>query len=153
MRRIIIADTSVLIIFQRIDCFDILEKLYDEISITNEIADEYGEILPKWIKIVDVSNKKYQTILETQVDTGEASAIALAVENDDSLLILDDIKARKLAKKLNLELTGTLGILLKAKKVSIIKDVKPYIEKLLNTNFRISDNIIAEVLRINDEIK
>lgn len=153
MRSLIIADTSVLIAFQKISGFDILKKLYDEISITSKIADEYREVLPEWIKIADISNKKYQTLLETQVDAGEASAIALAVENDDSLLVLDDIKARKLAKKLNLKLTGTLGILLKAKKVGIIKDVKPYIEKLLNTNFRISDNIITEILRLNNEIK
>ena len=128
-----------------------MEKLYSEISITNEIADEYGDSLPKWIKIVDVLNKKYQTILETQVDIGEASAIALAVENEGSLLVIDDIKARKLAKKLNIELTGTLGILLKAKKKNIIPKVKPYIEKILETNFRISDNIISEILKLSNE--
>ena len=151
MRRIVIADTSTLIIFQKIDEFDILKKMYDEVAVTKEIVDEFGEALPEWFLIEEVSNKQYQTLLETQVDLGEASAIALAIEKKNSLLILDDIKARKLAQKLNLEITGTLGILLKAKHLNIISNVKSMIDKLIETDFRISDNIIQEVLKISGE--
>jgi predicted nucleic acid-binding protein len=82
---------------------------------------------------------------------GEASAIALAKETEDALLLLDDLKARKLAGKLNLKITGTLGVINKAKQRGIISKVKPLIDKLLNTDFRISENIIAEILRINNE--
>jgi predicted nucleic acid-binding protein len=82
---------------------------------------------------------------------GEASAIALAKETEDALLLLDDLKARKLAGKLNLKITGTLGVINKAKQREIISKVKPLIDKLLNTDFRISENIIAEILRINNE--
>lgn len=81
---------------------------------TPEIAEEFGEILPDWIKIQSVSDKKYQDFLETQVDYGEASAIALATEFDDVLLLLDDLKARKLATKLKFKITGALGIINKA---------------------------------------
>ncbi|NLO71858.1 MAG: DUF3368 domain-containing protein [Porphyromonadaceae bacterium] len=151
MRRIVIADTSTLIIFQKIDEFDILKKMYDEVAVTKEIVDEFGEALPEWFLIEEVSNKTYQTLLETQVDLGEASAIALAIEKKNSLLILDDLKARKLAQKLNLEITGTLGILLKAKHLNIISNVKSMIDKLIETDFRISDNIIQEVLKISGE--
>ena len=94
MRRIVIADTSTLIIFQKIDEFDILKKMYDEVAVTKEIVDEFGEALPEWFLIEEVSNKTYQTLLETQVDLGEASAIALAIEKKNSLLNLDDLKAR-----------------------------------------------------------
>ncbi len=82
---------------------------------------------------------------------GEASAIALAKETEDALLLLDDLNARKLAGKLNLKITGTLGVINKAKQRGIISKVKPLIDKLLNTDFRISENIIAEILRINNE--
>lgn len=86
------------------------------------------------------------------VDAGEASAIALAKEKESALLLLDDIKARKLAKKLNLKLTGTLGIINKAKQLGIIKTIKPLIEELQKKDFRISEKVLTELLRRNNEI-
>ena len=125
--------------------------MYGELITTPEIADEYGDRLPDFITIQAVSDKKYQKLLETQIDLGEASAIALAKEFDEVLLLLDDLKARKLALKLDLKITGTLGIIHKAKQLSIIEKVKPLIDQLLETNFRISDKIINELLRLNNE--
>ncbi len=83
---------------------------------------------------------------------GEASAIALAKEMESPLILLDDLKARKLASKLNLKFTGTLGVINKAKQIGAIEKVKPLIDKLQATNFRISGNIITELLRKNNEI-
>lgn len=128
-----------------------MNKLYGELITTPEIAKEYGEKLPDWIKVESVYDKKYQEFLETQVDLGEASAIALAKEYDDVLLLLDDLKARKLANRLNLKMTGALGIIHKAKQSGLIDKVKPLIEKLLLTNFRISDKVIEEILKLNNE--
>lgn len=68
------------------------------------------------------------------------------------MLLLDDLKARKLATKLNLRVTGTLGVIHKAKQIGILVKVKPLIEKLQTTNFRISETIIEELLRKNDEL-
>lgn len=151
MPKIVISDSSTLILFDKIDEFSLLQKVYGELITTPEVAEEFGENLPNWIKIRSVSDKKYQKFLETQVDTGEASAIALAVEFDDVLLLLDDLKARKLANQLNFKITGTLGVIHKAKQMSIIEKVTPLIDKLLNTDFRIADNIIKEILKLNNE--
>ena len=151
MRKIVISDTSTLIIFHEIGELNLLHQVYEELITTPEVAAEFGEKLPMWIKIQSVTDKKYQKILETQVDSGEASAIALANEFEDVILILDDLKARKLAAKLNFKTTGSLGVITKAKQMSIIKNVKPIIDKLLLTNFRISSNIIDEILKINNE--
>ena len=151
MLKIVISDTSTLILFQKIEQFDLLEKLYGKVITTPEIADEYGEKLPDWIEIESVSDKKYQEFIETQVDIGEASAIALAKEYKDVLLLLDDLKARKLAKKLNLKMTGALGIIHRAKQDGLIEKVKPLIDRLLATNFRISEKIIKEILTLNNE--
>jgi predicted nucleic acid-binding protein len=151
MPKIIISDTSTLILFHKIGEFNLLQKVYVELLTTPEIAEEFGEELPDWIKIQEVSDKKYQTFLETQVDHGEASAIALATEFDDVLLLLDDLKARKLAAHLKFNYTGTLGIIHKAKQLSLIDRVKPLIEKLLLTDFRIADNIVQEILKLNNE--
>jgi predicted nucleic acid-binding protein len=151
MPKIIISDTSTLILFHKIGEFNLLQKVYVELMTTPEIAEEFGEELPDWIIIQEVSDKKYQKFLETQVDYGEASAIALATEFDDVLLLLDDLKARKLAVQLKFNVTGTLGIIHKAKQLSLIERVKPLIEKLLLTDFRIADNIVQEILKLNNE--
>jgi predicted nucleic acid-binding protein len=151
MPKIVISDTSTLILFHKIDEFNLLQKVYKELITTPEIAEEFGEDLPNWIKIQSVSDKKYQDFLETQIDYGEASAIALATEYDDVLLLLDDLKARKLAIRLKFKITGTLGVINRAKQMSIIDRVKPLIDKLLLTDFRVADNIVEEILKLNKE--
>ena len=71
---------------------------------------------------------------------------------DNPLLLLDDLKARKLASQLNLKFTGSLGVIHKAKQIGMIEHVKPIIDRLLLTDFRISEKIITEILRLNNEI-
>ena len=151
MPKIIIPDTSTLILFHKIDEFSLLQKVYGELITTPEIAEEFGEDLPNWIKTQAVTDKKYQDLLETQIDYGEASAIALATEYDDVLLLLDDLKARKLATRLKFKITGALGVIHRAKQMSLINKVKPLIDKLLLTDFRVADNIIKEILKLNNE--
>jgi len=117
MLSIVISDTSSLILFDKIGELELLTKVYDLIITTPQIANEFGETLPDWIQIVMVKDEKYLEFLETQVDSGEASPIALGKEIDNAILLLDDLKARKLASKLKLKYTGTLGVLHKAKQM------------------------------------
>ncbi|MCR9183335.1 MAG: DUF3368 domain-containing protein [Flavobacteriaceae bacterium] len=151
MPKIVVSDASALILFDKIDELSLLQKEYGELITTPVVAEEFGENLPNWIKTRSVSDKKYQEFLETQIDAGEASAIALAVEFDDVLLLLDDLKARKLATQLKFKITGTLGVIHKAKQMAIIEKVTPLINKLLSTDFRISEEIINEILKLNNE--
>jgi predicted nucleic acid-binding protein len=66
--------------------------------ITIEVKREFGEGLPDWIIVNQVQNAQMTTALKEQVDLGEASIIALALENEDHLVIIDDNKGRKLAE-------------------------------------------------------
>jgi predicted nucleic acid-binding protein len=152
MPNIVISDTSSLILFDKIGEFELLNKVYELVFTTPQIVIEFGTSLPDWIKIVEVKDEKYLKFLKTQVDAGEASAIALATEIDNSILLLDDLKARKIARSLNLKFTGTLGVFHKAKQLGIIDKIRPLTDKLLMTNFRISDKIIKELLMINKEL-
>ena len=147
MPRIIISDTSCLIILNKIGELDLLQKVYGQITTTLEIAAEFGELLPEWIEVVTVKEKDKQRLLETQIDKGESSAIALALEYSESLLILDDIKARKIASQLNLSYTGTFGVIIKAKLQGIISSVIPYLERIKQTDFRISDEVVKQILK------
>ena len=107
--------------------------------------------MPDWIKILPVANKHYQDLLQLEIDAGEASAFALSFEYNSSLLIIDDLKARRLAEKLSLNYTGTLGIFLKAKELNLFPSVKPLLNKIQLTNFRFSQKVYDEILVIANE--
>lgn len=151
MPKTIISDTSCFIVLQHIGELDLLRKVYGEVLTTEIVAEEFGEDLPEWVKIKSPKDKIRQTLLELQIDKGEASAIALALETPNATVILDDQKARKIAAKLALEVTGTLGVMIKAKNENIISSVKSLLEKLSGTNFRLDKAIEEEALKQANE--
>ena len=147
MHKTIISDTSCFIILSKINELDLLKKVYGQIFTTPDIVEEFDEMLPEWVIVENVSDKSKQRILELQIDRGESSAIALALEMPKSTLILDDFKARKLAQQLGIPFTGTIGVIIKAKLNGIIPSIKPYLEKIKETNFRISAEIELQALK------
>lgn len=149
----VIADTSCLISLSRIEALHILKALYREVYITDEIANEFGETLPEWILVRRVADKQHQQILATILDVGEASALALAFEFEKALLILDDLKGRREAARLGFQITGTLGVLSRGRSTGIIPELKPYIEKLVAAEFRISPQVLEELLLKSGELK
>lgn len=151
MHKTIISDTSCFIILSNIGELELLHKVYGEIITTIEIATEFGETLPDWVKIKKVTDTYKQQLLELQLDKGESSAIALALEIPESTIILDDIKARKIASRLGINYTGTIGVIIKAKLKGIIPSIKPIIEKIKQTDFRISIEIEFQALKEANE--
>jgi len=145
--KIVIADTSCFILLDKIQEWELLPSLFKEIFTTNVVAEEFIKPLPAWIKIKPVTNEHYLQLLSLELDKGEASAIALCLEIDDALLILDDFKAREVAEKLRLNFTGTLGIILRAKTDGIIASVKPALEKIRKTNFYFSEDVYRNILK------
>ena len=148
---VVIADTSCFILLDKISKKQLLQKIFLSVINTQIIAAEFGKPLSNWVRVVPVQNIHYQHLLKLEVDAGEASAFALSVEYNTSLLIIDDFKARKLADKLFLNYTGTLGVLLKAKELKILPSVKPFLIKIQSTNFRFSQKVIDEILAIAQE--
>jgi len=138
---IIISDTSCLIALSNINLLDILNQLYEVILITPEVANEYGESLPEWITVKVVNDTGKLKAFNRFIDLGESSAIALAMETDDALLIVDDKEARIFASNLGLKITGTLGILIRASKKGIITNLSEAISNLRKTGFHLPSNI------------
>lgn len=148
---VVIADTSCLISLSTINRLELLKHVFNNIVITPEVDREFGEQLPDWIVVEAVTDRQKQFLLELEVDAGEASAIALALEKIDPLLIIDEKKGRKVAQSLSIHTLGTLGVLIKAKENGLIPLVKPEVEKLKQTGFRISDELIAKILQAVNE--
>jgi predicted nucleic acid-binding protein len=146
MSKIIISDTSCLIALSKIDKLDLLKELYQEIIVTKEVSTEYGGSLPSWVLVYQVKDKIKQKELEEILDKGEASSIALALEIKKSTLIIDEIKGRKIAQSLKIDIIGTIGIILLANKKGIIKDVVGIMLKLVNKGFRLSDKLVNFII-------
>jgi len=145
--RVIIADSSCLIALSNIGELQLLHQVYEQITITPEIEYEFGEPLPNWITVEEVTDKKKISILELELDKGESSAIALAIERENSLLVIDEKKGRRVAKKMGIKITGILGVAVKAKEIGLIEKVGPIIEKMEKVDFRISASLKEKILK------
>jgi predicted nucleic acid-binding protein len=139
--KIIISDTSCLIALTNIKRLEILRQVCQTILITPEVAAEYGEALPDWIRVTPVRDAAKTHLIQETLDPGESSAIALALETKNPMLILDDAQARSYALDLGLTITGTLGILITARRQGIITDLAPIINDLKAHNFRLPPDL------------
>lgn len=150
MQKIIVSDTSCLILFHKIGEFELLQKVFGQIIITETVSKEFKRPIPKWIQVINPTTNLHLG-LQGFLDPGEATSISLAIELTGSLLIIDELKGRRIAKELGIATSGSLGILVIAKNTGIIDSVKTIIEKIKQTNFRLSDNLIQKILILVNE--
>ena len=153
MHRIVIADTSCLILFTKIELIHILHSLYPNVIITSEVATEFGEPLPAWINIQSAKPENIFLFENYNLGIGEITSLALAVELKNSTVILDDDKAKKIAKSHNLDVTGSLGIIIKAKEKNIIPNVRQVLTKIKATNFHLPSSLENVILKVAGEQK
>ncbi|SDL14834.1 hypothetical protein SAMN05421823_104497 [Catalinimonas alkaloidigena] len=158
MRLHIIADASCLIVLDRIGQLDLLRDLFlptnggdkaSAILTTPEVQAEFGQSLPDWLQIAAVHDKAQQQVLAGMLDPGEASAIALALEMESPLLILDEKKGRREAQRLQLPIMGTLRVLQLAHQAGLVPSLTSLIGELEKAGFRLSKRVIEELLNEN----
>lgn len=130
----------------KIDELELLMKMGRKVYVTPVILKEFGKSLPDWISVVSPENYHYQQILEMDLDEGEANAIALSLEMKNPILMIDELKGRKVAEKLNLRYSGTFGLILRAKQIGLINSIGPILEKIKSTNFRFDEKLFEKVL-------
>ncbi len=147
MPEVIIADTTCLIAFQRIGRLYLLQKVFDKIVITPEVEDEYGTKLPSWINVRKVKNLSERDRLYDMLDLGEASSLALALETNNSTLIIDEKKGRAVAAAMGLNIIGSLKILVLAKRKNFIFSVQEVVNELSRNNFRFSKTVVESLLK------
>ena len=150
MQEKVYVDTSSIIILNKINALDLLNKIYSNVIITNYIQLELNEAIPSWINVELTYNIDQSFLKNFNLGLGETSIIINAIKNN-GFLIIDDLKARKIATTLSLSFTGSIGILIIAKELKLIDSVKYYLEKIQETNFRLSDALIIKALEITNE--
>jgi predicted nucleic acid-binding protein len=89
--------------------------------------------------------------LLSDLDRGEAEVIALAQEISADLVVIDERLGRRHARRLGLRLTGTLGVLLKAKEQLLVTEIKPLVEQLQHGGIRLGDAVVVQALKLADE--
>lgn len=152
----VVSNTTPIISLLKLNQLNLLRQLYDQIYIPLAVYREieagkakgYYKDLSKidWINVVDIKDKKSVKYF-LDLDKGEAEAIVLATEYNADLILLDERLGRFYAKHAELKVTGTIGILIKAKMEGLIENVKPMLEDLIKKEVWISDKLKSEILK------
>ena len=160
MRKIIVNSTP-LIGLCKIDRLDILQKLYGSITIPQAVFDEVtrkNDVVKsiitnaEWIHIESIHEFSSKQMYRAKLHDGEVEVMILAQEYDgEHLVIIDDGAARKTAEFLGLNVTGTIGVLIKARNMGYIQKVMPVISELEKQGIYFSDTLKSRVKRITGE--
>lgn len=155
---LVIADSGALVALDVAEHLDVLPLLYRDVRIPRHVARELiaagprapGASVPSlpWVTVQDIdpADAVVQALRAT-VDAGEAEAIALATHLTADLVLVDDRSARSAARRLGLNVKGTLGVLLQAKRAGHIATVSPAIHRMRAAGIYLSDLLVQRVLR------
>jgi predicted nucleic acid-binding protein len=135
---------------------DLLRELYGRVLVPGAVASEIaagmeaGVPLPdlggvSWIEIREVTESPWPT--PRNIHRGEAEVIALAGTLPGSLMILDDLAARRYADLLGLRFTGTLGVLYKARQRGLVTALRPVVDTLRECGFRLAESTRNDFLK------
>ncbi|MBN2835508.1 MAG: DUF3368 domain-containing protein [Candidatus Delongbacteria bacterium] len=157
---LIVADSSPLISLAIIERLGLIKELFTEFFVPEEVYQEltlrnkaYNELFVSFLShhTKKVHNPMALTGLDMVIDKGEAEAIILALENKIPNILIDDLKGRRVAKLSSLNVIGTLGVLLQAKKKGLLTSIKMDMDKLVDHSIYISENLYKKVLNLANE--
>lgn len=159
---VVVVNTTPLVALAVVGRFDLLRLLYTQVLIPPAVQAEVlagGQVgvgvadlkQADWLRVTELRDPRRVDMLLTDLDRGEAEVIVLAQETNADLVIIDERLARWHATRLGLTLTGTLGVLLRAKSLGHIAAVKPLLEQLCEGGIWLSEQVVAEVLRLAQE--
>lgn len=161
---IIVSDTSPVSNLILIERLDILQKLFAEIIVPPAVDTEiralaqFGKDLgeyetAEWLKVVMPTNQQKIQKLQADLDEGEAQAIALALELNCDLLLMDERIGTQIARLEGLQTVGLVGVLIKAKEQAIIKEVGEILFDLKNdAGFWLNEKLERKILEQLGEI-
>lgn len=148
---VVVCDASPLIVLARVDHLDLLRRVFDTVIVPPAVWHEVTH-RPQAPGAATVARATWLhvraplTVPSMKLGFGEREAMALALETS-ALLIVDDGMARAAALAMGIRITGTLGVLRRAKRLGLIADVRPVVEQMSENGLRISDSLVESFLR------
>ncbi len=156
----IVSNTTPIISLSSVGKIEILKELFQEIIIPQAVYEEikakktygYNEVDLSFITVQTIQNIEYQTPLLSQLDIGEAQSIVLSKEINADNTIIDENTGYIFAKESGLNVIRTLSILLKAKEINVITDVKPLLDEMISKGRWYSNHVYYSFLRKANEL-
>ena len=161
MRNVIVNSTP-LIALSKVGLLNLLKQMYGEIMIPEavfrEVTSKNDEVKKEiigsdWIKVRQISDRKSRRMYSARLHDGEVEVMMLAGEQtSETLVIIDDYAARKTADFLGLNLTGTIGVLIKAKQKCYIESVMSVVKKMEDCGIYFSERLKDQVRQLTNEV-
>lgn len=154
-------NTSVLITFGKLGYLRLFSRLFDELFVAGSVLEEVrgSEVYAEVERMIDVgfasvseaSRRELLDVLSSSLGRGEAEAIAVASDVDADIVLLDDLRARRMARRLGLNVVGTLGVLKALIDMGLI-EVSPedVCSTLIEQGFWIDRELCIEILSGNN---
>lgn len=157
----VICDTSSLQYLYQLDLLQILPALAGRVVVPPAVDEELrvgrelGILLPDpggldWIEIRRPASRPAIPLIN-DLGPGETEVLMLALEFPNSVAVLDDALARRMAEALEIRFTGTLGLLLDAKQAGLVPTVRPLLDQLQALRFRFSPQTRSTILELAEE--
>ena len=160
----VVADTSPLIALARIGELDLLRRLYGRVALPPAVQAELAigsdrpgaraleaALAAGWLSVQPVSDRAPGPDLSLLLGPGEAEAIVLAEERQARLLLIDDLRGRRIARRRGIPVAGVAGVLLAAKSRGEIAAVGPILRRLSKAGYRLAPRLVAEVVKAAGE--
>lgn len=158
----VVVNTSPLQYLFQLNLLDLLPQLYNEALVPEGVVREISTGLSRGVSLPDLGSLPWLKIrpvksgavlpLAAGLGLGEREVLALALEIEDPLVVLDDSLARRFARRLEISLTGTLGLLLKAKQSGRVASVRPCLNRLEELGFRLDAGTRVATLGLAGEL-
>ncbi len=157
---ITVSNTTPIISLSSIGKIQILKDLFQEIIIPQAVYDEikvkqgygYNEVDLSFITVQTIQNTEREKFLLEQLDAGEVQAIVLSEEINANNTIIDENTGYIIAKESGLNVIRTLSILLKAKEVEIITEIKPLLDEMISKGRWYSNHVYYSFLKKANEL-
>ena len=152
----VISNTGPLVALETIGLIQLLPKLFGMISVSAAVRREIEAGLERpgadlfaqqtnWLHVLPDAPMP-DAWLASALDVGEAATIALALQQGGNLVIMDDRKGRRVTEQIyGLSVLGTVGILVRAKSAGLIESVRPYLRRLQESGYYLSDQLMEKV--------
>ena len=158
---VVVSDTTCITHLISVGQLELLQQVFGSITIPSAVNNELRHVhvnrtildSTDWIRVLSPRNRILVQQLLLSIDLGESEAIALSLELNASRLIIDEQRGRTAAVQLGQAVTGTLGVILLAKKQGHLKAIRPIIVDLLSSGFRLSRALVNKVLLATGEVK
>lgn len=147
----IVVNTGPLIALAACDQIELLHSLHSRVIVPQPVVDELeggqqvaGAVtvdIPDWMEVLSLRAAP-SLLLRAVLDDGEAAVIALAGEVGCRLVVVDERRGRTVARLMGLQVTGTVGILLRAKHLGLLSAVKPCLDAMQSHGVWLSQRLI-----------